>query len=664
MNYESPEITQNREARRAGLSVRTAELLNSLGNMPADKRLAWYRAHRGCFFFDPADLPGRIALIHRLDPARRAAVLDAAGRLLRHEFDILGSGVTPLGDTIDWQLDFKSGIRWRGDVIYPAWNWRQVEDLAGAEIYRGHFYSVDDASDLKVPWDLSSFLHLPTLVEAFLLTGDVRYAKEIEDQLRQWHEKNTYPRGVNWTCAMVAGIRIANLAFALRALEPPAFLGETGVLSVLRHIKFILDFLEVDNDGRRNNHYINNVAGLGFGAAEIARSALGRDLLRFTFDELVRELATEFSDDGTNYEGSIPYHCFATESAMLTAILLERNGAAIPSASRSQLVRMLRFIDVYTKPNRLAPQFGDNDNGRVLVLHDYAAPEFRDHRHVLALGAAWLGVTGLITDVLDRSCVPVWLLGCQVPPRANGPGIVAGLYASSGYAGAKTASSSLIVRCGRINPMSGGGHNHCDQLSFEFHDRGADLIVDPGAMVYSADAPLHNYARSTSAHNVLQLDDAEQQAYEAHDLFAMQDRAEATLDIWEMEAASLCFRGHHRGYIGWMVVREIRCDLDRGTLEVIDEVERLEEAAQGDEFCGRLHLAEGILVEQFGPTEFVLRSAGLGWTVRFSEGLCTAACGGRVSPSYGVVRPAVTLEYRFPAADTRRAGFTVERSVS
>ena len=34
---------------------------------------------------------------------------------------------------------------------------------------------------------------------------------------------------------MVAGIRMANLAFALRALEPEAFLGETGVLSFLRH---------------------------------------------------------------------------------------------------------------------------------------------------------------------------------------------------------------------------------------------------------------------------------------------------------------------------------------------------------------------------------------------------------------------------------------------
>jgi len=54
---------------------------------------------------------------------------------------------------------------------------------------------------------------------------------------------------------MVAGIRIANMMFALRSVEPESaqFMAEFGVLSILRHLKFILDFLEVDQDGRRNN---------------------------------------------------------------------------------------------------------------------------------------------------------------------------------------------------------------------------------------------------------------------------------------------------------------------------------------------------------------------------------------------------------------------------
>ena len=662
MNYEDPEVTRAREQNRASLSARTGDLLNSLAAATAPERLDWYRQNRGRFFFEPGDLPGRVALINKLAPSRKADVVAAAERLLRHEFDILGSGLVCLGEPIDWQRDFKSGIRWRQDVIYPAWNWRQVDDLAGAEIYRGHFYSIEDPSDLKMPWDLSSFFHLPTLGEAFLQTGDRRYADELARQLHDWHAENPYPRGVNWTCAMVAGIRMANLAFAVRLVEPEAFLGETGMLSILRHIKFILDFLEVDQDGRRNNHYVNNVVGLGFGAVEIARSELGRDVLSFAFEELVRETATQISADGTNYEGTIPYHRFVAESIVVTAILLERNGCPMPPESRARLAKALRFIALYTKPNGLAPQYGDNDNGRILVLHDYARQEYRDHRHVLAVGAAWLGIEDLITDVAGQGPDVAWLLGRPAPAAVRPPAVVSGLYNCNGYALAKTRDTFLLLRCGLLNPMSGGGHNHCDELSFEFHDRGQDIIIDPGAMIYSADSDLRNYARSTAAHNVVQLDDQEQQQFDPRDLFSMQDRATAAVDAWEVEDASLFFRGHHTAYAGWRVVREMRCDLRAGALHVFDTVEQLGPQPEGREFCGRLHLAAGIAVEQTGAAAFVLRAGELQWSVRFGEGVRAGRCDGQVSPGYGVFLPAEILEYRFTPAEARSAAFSVERT--
>jgi len=664
MSYENPEITKNREARRASLSARTGELLKTLEQRSAAERLAWYRVNRGRFFFERSELAERIRVINGVADSRKDEVLEAAGRLLRHEFDILGSGLTSLGERIDWQRDFKSGISWRKDVVYPAWNWRKVDDLAGAEIYRGHFYSIDDASDLKMPWDLSSFFHLPVLCEAYLQTGDARYADEVAGQLMDWHRENPYPRGVNWTCAMVAGIRIANLAFAMRALEPEEFIGEMGALSILRHIKFILDFFEVDQDGRRNNHYVNNLVGLGFGAAEIAGTELGSDLRAFAFEEIERELGTQFSPDGTNYEGTIPYHRFAAESIILTTILLERNGCVPAPESRAQLLKILQFIDMYTKPNNLAPQFGDNDNGRILVLHDYARQEYRDHRHILAVGAAWLGVERLLTPVWDQSPDAVWILGRPAPRTVVKPALAVGLYNANGYGVAKTPQTSLVVRCGRINPMSGGGHNHCDMLSYEFHDRGQDVIIDPGAMIYSADAPLRNYARSTAAHNILQLDGLEQQAFEPRDLFAMQDRAAATLDTWEIQDGALFFRGHHTAYPGWRVVREMQCRFPDGALEVHDFVEETGAAAGGREFCGRLHLAAGIEAEANGPLGFRLRAGKLEWTVRFGEGVRAGVCEGKVSPSYGIVVPAAVLEYRFTPREARAARYTVERRLA
>src|SRR5690349_8282745 len=36
----------------------------------------------------------------------------SANRILRHEFDLLGSGPVHLGARIDWQRDFKTGKKW------------------------------------------------------------------------------------------------------------------------------------------------------------------------------------------------------------------------------------------------------------------------------------------------------------------------------------------------------------------------------------------------------------------------------------------------------------------------------------------------------------------------------------------------------------------------
>ena len=279
-------------------------------------------------------------------------------------------------------------------------------------------------------------------------------------------------------------------------------------------------------------------------------------------------------------------------------MLLERNGRELSPVAAAQLRRALEFIDVYTKPNGLAPQIGDNDNGRILVLHNYIGQEYRDHRHILAVGAARLDGTRLVTDLSDQSADTIWLTGSPAPAKSSHGSAwpVAGLYPHNGYAVAKTADASLIVRCGPINAMSGGGHNHSDQLSFEFQDCAEDLIIDPGAMIYSANAALRNAYRSTSAHNVLQLGDREQQAFDPRDLFAMQDRCHAAVDLWTTGAENVCFRGHHLGYaeLGWRVEREIAWDLVRARLRVADIAAPICAQPRDGVFCGRLHLAAGV----------------------------------------------------------------------
>ena len=327
---------------------------------------------------------------------------------------------------------------------------------------------------------------------------------------------------------------------------------------------------------------------------------------------------------------------------------------------------MVRFIDYYTKPNGLAPQVGDNDNGRILVLHDYAGQEYRDHRHILAVGAAWLGMDGLMSNISGQGVDAIWLLGTN-PTKSielKKPSLAAGLYNSNGYALAKTDNSSLLLRCGIINHMSGGGHNHCDQLSFEFQDRGQDVIVDPGALIYSADSALRNRYRSTWAHNTLQLAGLEQQEFTPRELFAMQDQAAAKIDAWEIEGTRVRFRGHHTGYsaAGWKVSREVLYEGSQGAIYVCDSV-RSVGPIQMREFCGRLHFAAKVELKQTAAATFLLRAGTLDWVLQFGEALLVEQTEGLVSPGYGIFLPASVLEYRFTAAVDRDASFSLTRDL-
>jgi hypothetical protein len=78
--------------------------------------------------------------------------LNVADEICTHIFDLLGSGKQELGKEIDWHLDFKTGFRWNPRTYYLG--------------TRKHV-TLDDNSDVKVPWELSRCQHFVTLGKAY-----------------------------------------------------------------------------------------------------------------------------------------------------------------------------------------------------------------------------------------------------------------------------------------------------------------------------------------------------------------------------------------------------------------------------------------------------------------------------------------------------------------
>ena len=61
--------------------------------------------------------------------------------------------------------------------------------------------------------------HLPTLGQAYRLTGKESYARELVAQITHWLDENPCLVGVNWTCAMEVSIRIVNILWGLAFVE-------------------------------------------------------------------------------------------------------------------------------------------------------------------------------------------------------------------------------------------------------------------------------------------------------------------------------------------------------------------------------------------------------------------------------------------------------------
>jgi len=472
---------------------------------------------------------------------------------------------------IDWQVDFKSGYRWRADR------------LSGSLAY-GHRPGVD----VKVPWELARCQHLPWLACRDSAEPSERGAAEFRNQVLDFAAANPPGYGVNWMCTMDVAIRAANLVVAHdlfgssgTVFDAP-FRGEFQSL-IVAHGRHIFANLEWSED-HRGNHYLANLAGLLFVAAYLPPTPESDGWLSFAGTEFVAEVERQFTADGANFEASTSYHRLSAEMAIYgTAVLLGLNGGrrlatSFPSGYFERLQRMAEFSMHATKPNGRVVQIGDNDSGRLFKL----CPSFDlDHRatvgainglfgradlarfagettvfegHVVSLLAGGWSMAATAGPVaLDRFSDPIESaqstldiiseIRIEPPDPAVLQGLQAFSYPDFGLYGWRSERFFLSVRCGPIGQNGNGGHAHNDQLAVELNIDGEDWISDPGTGVYTASPQIRDSYRSARAHFVPGKDRGEPASLKLG-LFRLEDRARAECLAFSREA----FEGRHVGY--------------------------------------------------------------------------------------------------------------------
>lgn len=485
---------------------------------------------------------------------------------LQHEFNLLGSGwikVIPPADflsrlnasnrkkvqtirqlistgyeTIDWQIDFRSGHRWREETWF--------KDIVVGEV---------PGADIKMPWELSRLQHLPQLALAYKLAemGELgfqesqHYQLEICNQILDFISANPPRFGVNWACTMDVAIRLVNmiatydLLVASNAQLSDVFIKQF-VASIQDHAVHIRTNLEWASTGR-GNHYLCNIVGLLFAAAWLPESEETKEWLSFGVQEFLAEIPLQFNADGSNVEGSTCYHRLSAEAVLWTAALLLGISETKIEPYKDKLRKMVQFTKDITKPDGTTPQIGDNDNGRLLKF--LPSPEndiYAELRHdvLVSMGEAlFLGNVQSVEASILKDLSHGRVIKQDPLQRALS-------YPDFGLYILKKGDFQVFVRCGGGGWYTSGNHTHNDQLSFDLCVAGKNIISDTGSYVYSSFPELRNKFRSTEMHNTCSLQGMEQNLWPAGraGLFKMSNRAHGRLLQFEEDF----LEGEHDGY--------------------------------------------------------------------------------------------------------------------
>lgn len=429
------------------------------------------------FLFDNSQLSACLQHhIHSFSFSRDeiAAATHSAESSCNHTLNLLGAREYFSHAPLPWSQDYRFHFDWGFDT--PS-----------HEIRIGD----PDGTDIKVPWELSRFYHLPNLAIGYRETKKEQFLTEIIDEISDWIEKNQFGFGPNWMNAMEVGIRAANWCVTIDLIKPLLSLRNKGHVlflrkvcqSLMHHGYFIENNIEYGPIS--SNHYLADMVGLLYLAVFFSPINKVRRWLRLAVHGLNDCMNKQVLSDGVYFESSTSYHRLATELFGYAALLTRTAGVALSPDYEAKLKKMFTFSMQYMD-HGYVPQFGDTDNGRLHTLgEDLCCSDMQDHSHLRSLyGRIFPTESGFVQSTTLFPCGKIAIM---------------------------RSDHLMVFANARDNGQGGnGGHCHNDILSFELTVKGNAAIIDTGTGCYTSNKELRNIFRSTRMHNTVAVDHQEQ----------------------------------------------------------------------------------------------------------------------------------------------------------
>jgi hypothetical protein len=505
----------------------------------AESLLEHFRARSSPKFFAAFDdRKQTVAELRRRYPSAEQRVIERARRAAEGNFDLLGLRGLRFGEPVDWHLDPVSGRR------APLVHWSRIGELDATA-----------TGDKKIVWELNRQQYFTLLGRAYWYTGDERYAETFVAHLTGWMERNPPTLGVNWLSSLEVAFRSISWLWALHFFKDSPRLTAPVFLRALKFLTLHATHLEKYQStySSPNTHLTGEALGLfylGTLLPELPRASHWRELGARV---LLAELDRHVQPDGVYFEQSSYYHRYTADFYTHFLVLARLNGAAsVESRVAEKLTALLDHLMYITRPDGTTPFFGDDDGGRLVMLDDRAAGDFRA---ALSTATALFARPDYKYVAGEAAEETLWLLGSRGVEsfdrvESKPPTDASRAFADGGYYvmrdGWTPDANYLLVDCGPHGTLN-YGHAHADALSFELAARGRTLLVDPGTYTYTDSRALRNHFRHSAAHNTLTID-GESSSVPDDNPFAWGRVAEASARAWVSCGRFDFFEGEHDGY--------------------------------------------------------------------------------------------------------------------
>ncbi len=457
------------------------------------------------------------------NPALIAECLDRADAVAGGEFPALSAGTA----------------QWRGPDFWKKHPLTKAGLPGGFHPYNAEHYM---GGDINTAMWVASLPFLPTLAQAYRLSGDEIYTKTISEAVESWFGAENPARNPGWDADLAVSMRAVSILYALSLLPEGAPLA--GRQTAGRIVMLSGHVLEGMVEKPSFNHWIINAFGLFCCGLAAKESARGKRWIRKGAAILEQEIERQFFADGVHGERSPGYMRLVLEVYLNFRVLGQHHGMPFTPEFDSRLVHACEALAQLCDRGAAPANFGD-DSGLYLQSDQtavaplalaavlFARQDFKAHVKAFPLAAFWLQGGSGYREFLA--------LGQQRrAPRSFA-------LADSGYYAAQTDSGALKLTCG-TELTAANGHSHADVLGFELEIEGDRVLADAGTYAYYPSRQWRDYFRSTRAHNTVAVDGEDQAVPFPDDHFGWKRYPRVRVHQWSSDESRDLFDAEHDGY--------------------------------------------------------------------------------------------------------------------